>query len=126
ELRDRRKLEERQVEIRSSLTQQMQLHERQKQAEIDTDRKEAQIAAENQRVASEVEARLRAERKRMAIVHQGELAMATRRLRESQLEGALNENFMSDKDQSYNANLVHAVRELQNTGKLLHVTTPLG
>jgi len=84
------------------------------------------MAAANLRMSKQVESRLREEARRQAIAHQGELAVHARLVRQSQLEGALNENFMSASDKMYNSNLVRAVLDFQTSGKLSDVHTPLG
>jgi hypothetical protein len=88
---------------------------------------QAAVDAENNRIANEVEARLRAEQRAKAIAHQGELAVHTRLVKQSQMEGALNENYMSAGDKMHNANLVRAVIEHRRTGRLVSdLHAPLG
>lgn len=127
ERRDKQKLDEQQRDILGSLTSQLRLAEQRREEEVQADRQQAAIDAENIRVAKELEQRLRAEQRRKAIAYQGELATHARLVKQSQLEGALNENFMSASDKSYNSNLVRAVIEQQRTGRLLSdVYAPLG
>jgi hypothetical protein len=84
------------------------------------------MEAENTRLAKEVEARLRVERRLKDIAYEGELLVHARQVKQSRREGELNADFMTDSDKMYNSHLVHAIVEHRRTGKIMNVTTPLG
>lgn len=89
-------------------------------------RAQASTDAANLRAAKEVESRLRAEARRRAVAHQGELVTHARLVKESQMAGMLNENYMNEADKLYNANLVRAVLQYESTGKLTpNLTVPM-